>query len=449
MHISPLAPLPILPYDLGDGLLLRQSTFHDLDRLSDFNQRIHFFVKEHDSTIPAMTHDLLSGNHPGCNSSDFFLVEDQTSGKIIAATALISQTWSYGSVTFQVGRPELVGTDPDYRGRGLIRALFHVIHAASQARGQIVQAITGIPFFYRQFGYEMGLPSGGGWIGAALQRVPLEETSVDDRLLVRPAWPEDLSWIQPAYEHGRARFLVSSVRDKESWQYELTEKDDRNIHKFEFRAITTQIGQPAGFFFYPKLRGPIDEIVATWFELMPGFSWHQEVAVVLRALWQEGQDAARKQGGNCSQVGLMLGEDHPSYPVARLWLDQRSEPGIWYVRVADLPAFLCRIAPVLEARLAASAWSGFHGTLRISQYRNAFAMEFKDGALVSVQPYSLANWEDADAAFPFLTFLQLVFGHRSLSALRAAFPDCWVKPQAAGLLETLFPQMPSQIWGLA
>jgi hypothetical protein len=239
------------------------------------------------------------------------------------------------------------------------------------------------------------------------------------------------------------------VRDKESWQYELTEKDDRNIHKFEFRAITTQIGQPAGFFFYPKLRGPIDEIVATWFELMPGFSWHQEVAVVLRALWQEGQDAARKQGGNCSQVGLMLGEDHPSYPVARLWLDQRSEPGIWYVRVADLPAFLCRIAPVLEARLAASAWSGFHGTLRISQYRNAFAMEFKDGALVSVQPYSLANWEDADAAFPFLTFLQLVFGHRSLSALRAAFPDCWAIPQAAGLLETLFPQMPSQIWGLA
>ena len=38
--------------------------------------------------------------------------------------------------------------------RGLIRMLFEMIHARSQAEGDLVQAITGVAYFYRQFGYE-------------------------------------------------------------------------------------------------------------------------------------------------------------------------------------------------------------------------------------------------------------------------------------------------------
>ena len=74
---------------------------------------------------------------------------------------LISQTWTYDGIPFGVGRPELVGTQPEYRKRGLVRAQFEVIHAFSAERGEMVQAITGIPFYYRQFGYEMAMGLGG------------------------------------------------------------------------------------------------------------------------------------------------------------------------------------------------------------------------------------------------------------------------------------------------
>jgi len=73
-----------------------------------------------------------------------------------------------------VGRPELVGTHPDYRRRGLIRAQFKIIHQWSAARGHAMQAITGIPWYYRQFGYEMALELHGSRQGS-ISDVPIRK----------------------------------------------------------------------------------------------------------------------------------------------------------------------------------------------------------------------------------------------------------------------------------
>ena len=55
--------------------------------------------------------------------------------------------------------------------------------------------------------------------------------------------------------------------------------------------------------------------------------------------------------------------------------------------------------------------------------------------------------QDGDAAFPELTFLQLLFQRRSIADLDEAFADCWVGgdgPRA--LLDALFPKNPSDVW---
>ncbi|HRE29529.1 MAG TPA: GNAT family N-acetyltransferase, partial [Anaerolineales bacterium] len=93
------------------------------------------------------------------------IVEDTTTGQIVSTTCLIPQTWTYAGVPFEVGRPELVGTLPEYRNRGLVRRQFEVVHQWCVERGQLVQAITGIPWYYRQFGYEMTVNLSGTRIG--------------------------------------------------------------------------------------------------------------------------------------------------------------------------------------------------------------------------------------------------------------------------------------------
>src|SRR5215213_5710787 len=97
--------------------------------------------------------DLLTRPHATLKPDDFTIVEETSTGRIVSSLNLIPQTWMYEGTEFGVGRPELVGTLAEFRGRGLVRAQFDVVHQWSAARGHMVQGITGIPYYYRQFGY--------------------------------------------------------------------------------------------------------------------------------------------------------------------------------------------------------------------------------------------------------------------------------------------------------
>jgi hypothetical protein len=148
---------------LGDNLVLRWSTAADAEELGRLYS--HVFRENADAPLNhytvAWTDDLLSGRHPLIGPGDFALVEDTRQRTIVSATCLLSQTWEYEGIAFPVGRPEVVATAPDYRNRGLVRAIFELIHARSAAQGHMAQGITGIPYYYRQFGYEFALDLGG------------------------------------------------------------------------------------------------------------------------------------------------------------------------------------------------------------------------------------------------------------------------------------------------
>ena len=147
--------------DLGDGLVLRWSTAEDTASLLQLVG--HVFRRGENAPPNANTMSivarLMRGDYPLMGQGDFAVIEDTSrDGKpLVACTCLWRQRWEYDGIPFGLGRPEFVGTDPAYRNRGLIRALFEVIHARSEAEGQLMQAITGIAYFYRQFGYEYAL----------------------------------------------------------------------------------------------------------------------------------------------------------------------------------------------------------------------------------------------------------------------------------------------------
>src|SRR5215210_5833985 len=156
-----------MPRDLGGGLVLRRARREDAEAVAQFNARIHFSSGDFDQREPhrgiaAGTRDLMSGDHPTCDASDFTVVEDPGTGFIVSSSCLIPQRFSYEGLEFDAGLPELVGTHPDYRRRGLIRDQFEVLHRWSEERGYLMQAIGGIPYYYRQFGYEMAVSMGAG-----------------------------------------------------------------------------------------------------------------------------------------------------------------------------------------------------------------------------------------------------------------------------------------------
>ena len=104
-----------MPIDLGDNLVLRFATLDDVDALAEFNARLH-----EDVNVDPSIRDMMSGDHPTCKASDFTVVEDTETGKIVSSTCLISQTWTYSGIPFKFGQPEFVATETEYRRRGLV-----------------------------------------------------------------------------------------------------------------------------------------------------------------------------------------------------------------------------------------------------------------------------------------------------------------------------------------
>lgn len=439
--------------DLGDGLILRHATRADTDKLVAFNGMIHSDLgpETPDVRVGEWTRDLLNADHPTFRPGDFTIVEDTLTGKIVSSLNLISQTWTYGGIPFGVGRPELVGTLPEYRNRGLVRAQFEVIHQWSTERGELVQAITGIPYYYRIFGYEMGLELSGGRAGY-LAHIPRLKEGEAEPYRLRPAVEADLPFLASLYDQSNQRYRVACTRDERTWRYELSGATELNVNRMELRIIETPGGQPVGFIGHPPfVWGML--MVAQMYELIPGISWAAVTPSVIRYLAKIGETYPPALGEKepFQAFGFWMGSEHPVYQAIPDSLPRVRKPYAFYVRVPDLPAFLRHIAPVLEARLAASLIAGYSGEVKITFYRGGVKLGFEQGKLTVCEAYRPTPvGHNGDAGFPDLTFLHLLFGHRSLDDLRYAFVDCWVNnDQIALLLNTLFPKQASHVWPLS
>lgn len=438
-----------LPRNLGGGLVLRRSRIEDLDELAAFNQRVHTEDDDPPETkgrLSAWVRDLMSGNHPTHPVDGFSVVEDTSNGRIVSCMCLIPQTWCYEGIPFGVGRPELVATDEAYRGRGLVRAQFEVAHAISAAQGHLLQGITGIPYYYRQFGYEMALRMEGARRGFIPQNVPALPEGESEPQVVRPAQESDLGFVAQLYEQGCKRSLVSCQRDEAIWLYNLGGERPESINRRVLRIIQTPQGERMGFLAHPDMLWWNNGLALTAIEIVPTASWLQVVPVVMRYLAAEGQRVAERDGQTCSGFGFALGGAHPAYEAAGRALPMELRPYAWFLRVPDLAAFILRIQPVLEKRVAESVCAGYSGEIKITFFRTALRLKLENGRITEAENTPPGKWMHADAAFPPYTFLQLLFGYRSLDELKYSFADCWTSEKAAVLLSVLFPKKLSDVW---
>jgi hypothetical protein len=446
--------------DLGGGLVLRRAAKEDAEAVALFNARVHhsigepFEQREPHQDIAACTRDLMSGTHPTCAVTDFTVVEDVQTGSVVSSMCLIPQRWSYEGVEFGAGLPEFVGTHPDYRRRGLVREQFETIHRWSSKRGHLMQAIGGIPYYYRQFGYEMAVSMGAGRRIYAAE-VPAHSDKDDAHarsFRLRFAETSDAPFLSRLDRQASERYLLTCTRDELLWRYEVAGRNPQSDESLEIRIVEDSEEGPVG---YLCCQRNLDEgsLRVTGYELVGGLSWLEVTPVVLGKLKEIGQEHAASSQEQLTSLVFELGEHHPFYEslperlLHRLPPDDRRDHYAFYVRVPDLPEFLRAIVPVLERRLANSVAAGHTGRLQVSFYGDGLHLQLERGRMKAIEGWSQNEGESGDAAFPNLTFLQLLFGHRSVEELDYAFADCLPgSGDARVLLKTLFPKSPSDLW---
>ncbi len=449
--------------DLGSGLVLRWSTAADAAAIAAL---LGLVWRNHaddplNPRVMEAAHRHMSGRFPLTGPGDFAVVEDMHAAEhpIVACTSLWREEWEYAGIPFGIGRPESVATNPAYRNRGLVRAMFELVHARSMVEGHLVQAITGIPHFYRQFGYEYALDLHGRR-AVLLALIPETNTNIPEPYALREAALTDVPAMIEIYDRRRAGSLVWNRVSERYWRYQIEKWHDPALARLDptahgandrIQMIVDAAGVVCGYTIVATKRWARDLQVFA-LELAAGVSWQLVMPPLLRALRSYGLRllSVRPEIEALREISLFLGRDHPAYAVLGQALAPLHDPPYaWYLRVADLPAFIRRIAPAIERRLADSAATGYTGALKIDFYRGGLRLVFEQGHLALAEPWHAPVFgPGADAGCPELLFLQLVFGYRDLDELRYAFPDIWVGDTVSMVLRALFPKAPAWVMAL-
>ena len=443
-----------MPIDLGDNLKLRFATSDDVDALAEFNARHH----EAEDAAPNVR-DLMSGDHPTCKASDFTVVEDTETGKIVSSMCLISQTWTYSGIPFKFGQPEFVATEPEYRRRGLVRKQFEVIHALSEVRGELMQGITGIPWYYRLFGYEMALDMEAEQIIDGMHIPSLKKGKIETCRL-RPRTDADNAFIQEVYAHSIKSQVFACPRSPVLWEYEFNGRSAESGVRMEWLLIEDMEGTHLGY--VQHLQWCYDDycegsstgtnFLVMRMELKPGVGYLHLIPSLLRELWKQAKTTpvvAESDNPEASGIQFMLGREHPVYSGLPRSVIREEQVYAWYIRVPNLIAFLRHIQPALEKHLIGTIAEGYTGELKLNLYRTGIHFTFEQGCITKLTDWTPEDVEVGDAAFPDLTFLQLLCGRCRTEELTTHFVDCWTNGTTpAVLLDCLFPQFKSEVWHL-
>ncbi|KAF9996593.1 hypothetical protein BGZ80_004550 [Entomortierella chlamydospora] len=485
--------------DLDDGLIMRWSTHADAENVGDLVAETFTWMSFsglQDGVIPgpnlmfrAAAKRLLSGKNAVMTDRDYALVEDtkREVGKnpIVACVSIHRVRAYYGCVDLFFGKPELIATDPDYRNKGLIRKLlFEMIHPESDARGDSLQFIPGIPHFYRQFGYEYALVSFTSGKIENIQSIPaLAEGKTTEPFLLRKATPEDIPYLisMSTKERVSPYTQLGLYYSPEYWQY--TVKDIFEIADPEHPGTrSTQIvvdaatGKDVGFTIvsYPfglKLEALVlDENVIIQEALYPIL--RQIVAMEKTRLEEKKAKVTEEEANkiNTSSFYMIL-QLHPQHPAAVLlgskMVPTFTGPGFRLcTRINDYPKFIRTVTPELEKRLARSSMAGTTGRLRLDFYRKvegnkAKGLEiiFEKGKILEAREWTNPGYEKTaeeylawkaennipvvyGATFAPLTFNNLLTGERSLEELIWSYGETAVKNEASKLLlNSLFPKI--------
>ena len=401
--------------DLGNGMVMRG--------LRDEADARAFVALSDAVTREGPICDRLVRHRPGGGRQDFFVVEDTRTGRVASTTCLLPWHLDFCGIPLGAAMLEMVVTHPDYRKLGLVRSQIGRFHRIADERAMDLCIIQGIPWYYRQFGYAYALDH--------RPRIQLPVGVIPDAWqpgTVEPCGDRDVADLQTLYDSGEPGPRIRVVRTAEDWIY-LRERAG-----VAFRILRAREGRAADGYAACRIA---DGVLSVDEQAMRGAAAAQAFLA-----W-----AKRQAAGTVELYGP---------PQGALWQAARSLGGTvppcgqWLLRIPDPVRLLSRIAPVIDARLAAAGFAHLEGALTINLFRTAIRLRFASGRLDTVEDAkfldaSMGAADPGDLLIPPDAFVRLVMGFRGIGELRDAWPELWVRPAVRGLVDALFPRLPSWI----
>lgn len=408
------------PVSLPGGYVVRAATPGDVAQIVELNASAHGENERHASKVllaaPAPPFAVPADERPTTAGVDDWTVVC-LGDEVVSTCALFAHHLRVADTVLPVGQVEYVATAEAHQRRGLIRAQMDELHRRSAARGDLLTLITGIPHYYRRFGYGYALD----WPERIT--VPLH-LDAPPGISVRPAAAGDLEAVATLHNRALGRAGVALQRGRQAWWWLITEGPHWNDHVLVAEAGGAVVGTVR------YLQWP-DEPTA---EVMDGAAHDVATGRALLA-------GVRARLG----ADAICAFDRPGDPFSAALQGMGLPTARWhptYVRITDPVAVLRALQPVLSRRLAASPLSAEQGELVISFYTSGVRLTYGRGEVTAVEPDpGIEDPDDSDDtgiapdAFP-----ALVLGRFGASGLERRVDDVLLGRDRM-LMDVLFPRM--------
>lgn len=391
----------------ADGLTLRQATRADLDQIAAL-------LSERGEPDDAIDHRLVVTD-PDAGLSACAVVVD--GDRVVSTATLLDEEVRIGGVRLPAGQVELVATEKEYEGRGLVRALMHWAHERSAARGHLVQAMIGIPYFYRLFGYEYAIDIPQTLDVNALP--PADGTAV-----LRPARPSDIPAMAALQASAQSGFDVTMPHSTACWRW-LLDHESSNLWVLE----------------------QADTVIAT----ARTTADDEELLLAEAAARDEAAARGLLNGIAAQTPGDLIRVVHRAGTVTGdAWQEfvehePRRSAEQYYIRIPDVAALLDKLRPLFWQRLTAAGIdrtgqdiviSTFGAHHRIPVRANGLGQVVTGGAIQS--PGAVGGAGVAPDHLP-----ALLFGPHGIEGLNRIRPDVYSADEE--LFQALFPPLTADV----
>ena len=400
-------------------------TFQHLETADDIDQNLELMRKVfgQNSGVDSLVKKLID-HHPTMTLNDFFVIKHH--GKIVASLSLTPVKWSIGGVLLKVAELGCVATLSEYRNLGLQRRLVNEFHRQAEEQEYDLCAIEGIPYFYRQFGYEYAIPLNEE-TRIRLDQIPYYES----KLNIRPLTESDIPKAMQLLTQSQRKFYIHTVRDEQIWKMQQQTGLTSEI-KFDGFAVEKDGDMVAYFRISDKIEDKelvLRETVDT--------DYHTGKAI-LKFLKDIG-----KQREFETLVANISYLDPLSEQLVTLGAIQRIPPYAWQIRIIDYVKIFKKMKTLFEKRLATSPYCHLTEKLNFNFRCYTVQVSVEDGAITNIQ--RLESSEDRTIGLNPLVFTQLLLGHRNRNELEMIYPDFGIRQSHKHLIDVLFPKLPSHI----
>jgi len=408
------------PEYLGDGLVMRNASRDDIPALLE-----HFKGVHGEGVIDQLR--VMLERYPRFSWEDCFIIENPNSGEVVSCVMLLQNAWTLDGIEVPSVEMEAVGTLNAYRYRGHIHLLNEKFEERAAQLHPVIQTIAGIPYFYRNFGYEYAARLGGGYAvnPSLIPKIPEgEREPVTFKAVTSRNFKEFLSFRE---NHLPWRTWTRKLRPEDA-AYLIYETSSDEQEAFFFYLVKEK-GKTAGVFYLARWESRLD-IVELYLDN------HQHADAVMRFALTRAQEwgeiPVRVAPPNQKRVR--------EYVSARV---QVMEIGryAWYVKIPSISRFIETISPLFSDRLRDTEFNGFTGELTITTYKEGYSLSFERGVFKGITESDEKNPMNYNLRIPIDSLTRLLMGYETLDDLTGHEPDVQCAAEMRPLVRTLFPRL--------